>query len=101
MKRVFILVAFSLFISAATPVVAEELVFRFINPSFGGNPMNGNWIMSYVAAQNKFAYKPDLSNLTAVIVPGSGDGETNDGATSVDSLYGDNNSDIETMVPND
>ena len=32
---------------------ATELVFYFKNPAFGGNPLNGQWLMNSAQAQNK------------------------------------------------
>lgn len=34
------------------PVTATELVHRFVNPNFGGNPLNGNFLMSQAGDQN-------------------------------------------------
>lgn len=33
---------------------ASELVYTPINPSFGGNPLNGQWLLSSAQAQNRF-----------------------------------------------
>ena len=33
---------------------ADELVYEPINPSFGGNPLNGNWLLNNAQAQNTF-----------------------------------------------
>ena len=33
-------------------VVASELVYRPVNPSFGGNPINGNYLLGNAQAQN-------------------------------------------------
>jgi curli production assembly/transport component CsgF len=33
---------------------ATELVYAPLNPSFGGNPLNGSFLMSVAGAQNKF-----------------------------------------------
>lgn len=33
-------------------VIATELVHRAVNPNFGGNPLNGNFIMSQATAQD-------------------------------------------------
>ncbi|MBI1912777.1 MAG: hypothetical protein HYS21_12350 [Deltaproteobacteria bacterium] len=35
-----------------------ELVYNFVSPSFGGSPINGQWLMSYMSAQNDFTAKP-------------------------------------------
>lgn len=34
------------------PVNASELVHRFVDPSFGGNPLNGNFLMNQAGDQN-------------------------------------------------
>ena len=54
--------------SKAVPASAGELVFNFMSPSFGGSPMNGQWLMNYASAQNDFTTKPgehlrDLSEM--------------------------------------
>lgn len=33
---------------------AQEMVFQFRNPAFGGNPINYQWMLSSANAQNKF-----------------------------------------------
>ena len=49
--RVFILLLF--FILAGNSY-SQQLVYTPINPSFGGSPLNGNWMLSQVQAQNGF-----------------------------------------------
>lgn len=44
-------VAFMLLNSSA---FASELTFQFINPSFGGNPLNGSYLLQQASMQNKF-----------------------------------------------
>ncbi|RON41878.1 curli assembly protein CsgF [Pseudomonas frederiksbergensis] len=46
-------------------VHATELVYTPINPSFGGNPLNGTWLLNNAQAQNDFD-DPDLKNRAAV-----------------------------------
>lgn len=41
--------------AAAPPARASELVYSPINPSFGGSPLNGPWLLGYAGAQNKFS----------------------------------------------
>jgi curli production assembly/transport component CsgF len=36
----------------AGSVQATELVYTPVNPSFGGNPLNGNWLLNNAQAQN-------------------------------------------------
>lgn len=40
-------------------VQATELVYTPVNPSFGGNPLNGTWLLNNAQAQNDFD-DPDL-----------------------------------------
>lgn len=43
----------SLFMGAVASVSASQLVYKPINPSFGGDPQNGNWLLSQANAQSK------------------------------------------------
>ena len=38
----------------ATTTDASELVYTPVNPSLGGSPLNGQWLLGYAGAQNKF-----------------------------------------------
>ncbi|MGF6109131.1 curli production assembly protein CsgF [Pseudomonas sp. ADAK2] len=46
-------------------VHATELVYTPINPSFGGNPLNGTWLLNNAQAQNDYD-DPDLKDRTAI-----------------------------------
>jgi curli production assembly/transport component CsgF len=46
-------------------VQATELVYTPVNPSFGGNPLNGTWLLNNAQAQNDYD-DPDLKNRTSV-----------------------------------
>src|SRR5690606_27408233 len=46
---------------AAPAVQATEMVYYPINPSFGGNPDNGFWLLNSANAQNKHK-DPDAEN---------------------------------------
>ncbi|EJM22808.1 Curli production assembly/transport component CsgF [Pseudomonas sp. GM21] len=46
-------------------VQATELVYTPVNPSFGGNPLNGTWLLNNAQAQNDYD-DPDLNNRTPV-----------------------------------
>lgn len=39
---------------------ATKLVFKFINPSFGGSPLNGQWLMKSAQVQNKLEESRDM-----------------------------------------
>jgi curli production assembly/transport component CsgF len=43
---------------AAGVGIASELVWTPINPSFGGNPANGAWLLASAQAQNTMTPKP-------------------------------------------
>ena len=65
MKRVwlgfFLLVGISLLLFSLSE--ASEMVFTFINPAFGGNPLNGQWLLNSAQAQNTFKEKSSLPSL--------------------------------------
>jgi curli production assembly/transport component CsgF len=42
-------------IAAAGSSYASQLVYKPVNPSFGGDPQNGNWLLSQASAQGKAA----------------------------------------------
>jgi curli production assembly/transport component CsgF len=43
-----------LLLAAAASARASELVYTPVNPSFGGSPLNGSWLLGSAAAQNTF-----------------------------------------------
>ena len=58
MKKLLVLV-FGLFVGAlflmpGSVATATELIYTPVNPSFGGSPFNGAWLLSSAQAQNKF-----------------------------------------------
>jgi curli production assembly/transport component CsgF len=59
---------------------ATEQVYRPVSPTFGGNPLNGNFLLSTAQAQGKGTksgqQSPDLSGLTnALSGVGNGGGQ--------------------------
>lgn len=84
-------------ITASASAFASEMVYHPVNPTFGGNPLNGSFLLSTAQAQGEGAksgaQSPDLSGLTnalsnlgstVVVAPngtGSGTSSTN-GATT-------------------
>ncbi len=52
-------------LGSGSVVQATELVYTPINPSFGGNPLNGTWLLNNAQAQNDYD-DPDLKSRTAV-----------------------------------
>ena len=57
MRRYSIIVIFWIFcfmyLFTGSSVIADELVWVPINPSFGGSPFNAAWLMQQAEAQNK------------------------------------------------
>jgi len=41
---------------------AQQLVYTPINPSFGGSPLNGNWMLSQAQAQNGFTAEESIDS---------------------------------------
>lgn len=77
-------------ISAAAPALASQMVYHPVNPTFGGNPLNGSSLLSTAQAQGEGvksgAQGPDLSGLTDAlksnIGAGSGNGSGGNGGGS-------------------
>lgn len=59
MKNKFLIIIFLIGVSQF--VCASELVYRPVNPSFGGSPLNGNFLLSSAQAQNDIK-DPDLDD---------------------------------------
>jgi curli production assembly/transport component CsgF len=55
-------------VTTSAPALASELVYHPVNPTFGGNPLNGSFLLSTAQAQGQGtksgAQSPDLSGLT-------------------------------------
>ncbi|MCC5878377.1 MAG: curli production assembly protein CsgF [Idiomarina sp.] len=49
---------------ASTQAIATQLVYEPINPSFGGNPMNGSYLLQKAQSQN--AHRPDTNQRSFV-----------------------------------
>jgi curli production assembly/transport component CsgF len=47
----------------AGSVKGQDLVFEFVNPAFGGNTFNYQWLLSSADAQNTFEEAQDLLDL--------------------------------------
>jgi len=58
MLRLTLIVAGVLATGAA---YASELVYQPVNPSFGGDPLNGNWLLSQATAQTEGGGAPGFS----------------------------------------
>lgn len=74
MKIVLIAAAACSVIAVSSPASAQQQVFHPVNPNFGGNPLNGTFLMSNAQAQGLGLQQqqqqqfpninfPDLSNL--------------------------------------
>jgi curli production assembly/transport component CsgF len=55
---------FIFFFAASNIGLAQSLVYRPVNPSFGGDTFNYNWLMSSAQAQDK-TKDPDASKLAS------------------------------------
>ena len=53
------LIILCVFFTATLSLNASELIYHPINPSFGGNPINGSFLLNKASAQNK--HKAPLS----------------------------------------
>ena len=48
----FYLLALAFILVGTGGLFAQQLVYQPINPSFGGNPLNGNWLLSSASLQD-------------------------------------------------
>lgn len=69
MKTKIFLVLFFLTIFFTLPSYGGELTFQFINPSFGGNPLNGTFLLQQAQLQNKFKEKTPEQSLLQQLTP--------------------------------
>jgi curli production assembly/transport component CsgF len=69
-------------VSLATSACATEQVYHPVSPAFGGNPLNGSFLLSTAQGQGNGVKSgnqgPDLSGLTSALgaSPGAGSGST-------------------------
>lgn len=54
----------------ANVCAAGTLVYTPINPAFGGNPLNGSWLLSQAQAQNQFTQSSSSSTSSSTESPG-------------------------------
>jgi curli production assembly/transport component CsgF len=80
--------------SASAPALSSELVYHPVNPTFGGNPLNGAPLLSQAQAQGEGVKSgsqgPDLSGLNnalsnlgsgAIVIGGNGTGNNGSGGS--------------------
>jgi curli production assembly/transport component CsgF len=77
---------------ASAPAFASEMVYHPVSPTFGGNPLNGSFLLSTAQAQGEGVKSgpqgPDLSGLnnalgnlgsSPIIIGGTGNNGSNSG----------------------
>lgn len=69
MKTISIIIFLFLFICLIGIANSSELIFQFINPSFGGNPLNGSFLLQQAQIQNKFKEKTTEKSLLEQYAP--------------------------------
>lgn len=64
MKRLLFISSFvlAIFFLGNGSALAQEFVFRFTNPAFGGNPLNYSWMLNQANQQNRFQESFDRTN---------------------------------------
>lgn len=61
MKIIAAMAGVAVLAAGAFGAQASELVYRPINPSLGGDPLNGNWLLSQATAQTEGGGSPGFS----------------------------------------
>jgi curli production assembly/transport component CsgF len=65
------MVAAFITLTATDAVWAGSIIYTPTNPSFGGNPLNGSWLLQQGQAQNDYAQKQQQQQTTgASLTPG-------------------------------
>ena len=71
MSNLFRAIVATLSIGSAAPALASEIVYHPVNPTFGGNPLNGTPLLSTAQAQGEGVKSgsqgPDLSGLSSAL----------------------------------
>lgn len=52
----------AIFCITSSDLFAQQLVFGFTNPSFGGNPLNASWLLQSAQAQSDYQQRNDNAN---------------------------------------
>ncbi len=52
-KKIFHFLPIIIFIFICSSASAQQLIYQPVNPSFGGSPLNGNWMLAQAQAQDK------------------------------------------------
>jgi curli production assembly/transport component CsgF len=90
MRKRYWIVAATVAFSLSSSVLASEIVYHPVNPTFGGNPLNGSFLLSTAQAQGEGVKSgqqgPDLSglnnalsNLGSAVVIGGGTNNNGNG----------------------
>lgn len=61
MNNIFIAALFAALLAGVSTASASDLIYKPINPSFGGDPLNGNWLLSQATAQTEGGGAPGFS----------------------------------------
>jgi curli production assembly/transport component CsgF len=61
MRLTLVAAASALIALAASSASATDLIYKPINPSFGGDPLNGNWLLSQATAQTEGGGAPGFT----------------------------------------
>lgn len=64
MKTLKIVLLTTIFLWAGS-ALAQQLTYSFTNPSFGGSPLNGSWLLQSAQVQSDYKQKDKSSTATA------------------------------------
>src|SRR6201996_5153425 len=107
-NRFWIIAACAVLGTSVAPAMASEMVYHPVNPTFGGNPLNGAPLLSQAQAQGEGVKSgsqgPDLSGLEQalsglVIIGGNGSGNGNGGNGNGNGNGGSGNGSSNGIVP--
>jgi curli production assembly/transport component CsgF len=61
MKQILVIAIAAMLVVSAAPAMASQLVYKPIDPAFGGDPLNGNWLLSQGTAQSTDGGSPGFT----------------------------------------
>jgi curli production assembly/transport component CsgF len=112
MRHFSLLVSTIVMLGVGSAAVASEIVYHPVNPTFGGNPLNGSALLSQAQAQGEGVKSgsqgPDLSGLNnalsnlgsgAVIIGGNGSSGSGSSGSGSGGTTTNNSNAVRSTVP--
>lgn len=67
MCLILLVVLLIIFFLSRTKVFGSELLYEPINPSFGGSPLNGSWLLNQAQLEDPYGFLKDQKSSSATV----------------------------------